>query len=114
MLLEMPGYDGLEVLLGLQGVELELIELIEPVEQLLGHGNVLGPTQLLLGLRAAAAAAAQSEPLLLLLLLLLLAQLLLQLLYLLLLLLHLEQQIRIYLSVLKNREKKIGTGTGNH
>jgi hypothetical protein len=50
MLFEMPRYDGLEVLLGLQGVELQLVELVEPVQELLGHGDVLRPTQLVFSL----------------------------------------------------------------
>jgi len=69
-------------------MDLKLVELIQPVQQLLGHGYVLRPTQLLLSVREAAAAAAQAEmPLLL---LLLLAQLVLQLVNFLLLLLHLR------------------------
>jgi hypothetical protein len=50
MLFEMPRYDGLEVLLGLQGVELQLVELVEPVQELLGHRDVLRPAQLVFSL----------------------------------------------------------------
>jgi hypothetical protein len=85
-------YDGLEVLLGLQRMDLQLVKLVEPVQQLLRHRDVLGLAQLLLGIREAGASAPQTEPplLLLLLQLLLLAQLVLQLLYFLLLLLYLN------------------------
>ena len=90
MPLEVPGYDGLEILFCLEWMELQLVELVEPVQQLLGHGDELRPVQLLFGIGKAAAPAPQPEAMLL--FLLLMAQLLFQLLDLLLLLLHLKYE----------------------
>ncbi len=96
----MARYDGLEVLLGLQRMNLQLVKLIEPVQQLLRHRDVLGFAQLLLSIREAGASAPQPEPpLLLLLQLLLLAQLVLQLLDFLLLLLYLNAVVPITLCI---------------
>jgi hypothetical protein len=79
-------------------MDLQLVKLIQPVQQLLRHRDVLGLAQLLLSIREACASAPQPEPpLLLLLQLLLLAQLVLQLLYFLLLLLYLNAVVPITL-----------------